>query len=69
MFEQFQPQFLSRMWRVGYAADPAIDVLLDKDAIARIRIRQLEQVIIQMEQQIELAKLEVELLREEYKLK
>ena len=68
MFEQMQPHFLSRLWRVGFAADPAIDVLLDKDAIARIRIRQLDQVITQLQQEIELAKMEQDLLREEYKL-
>ena len=68
MFEQFQPQ-LSRMWRVGYAADPAIDILLDKSRIAQIKVRQLEMAIREMEGQIELAKLELNLLKEEYKIK
>jgi hypothetical protein len=68
MFEQFQPQ-LSRMWRVGYAADPAIDILLDKSRIAQIKVRQLEMAIREMEGQIELAKLELNLLKEEYKIR
>ncbi len=68
MFEQFQPQ-LARMWRVGYAADPAIDILLDKSRIAQIKVRQLEMAIREMEGQIELAKLELNLLKEEYKIK
>lgn len=66
MFEQMPPQFLNRFWRVGYAADPAIDVLLDKSKLAQIRIVQLEQVIVQLQQQIDLAKMEQSLLKEEY---
>jgi hypothetical protein len=68
MFEPFQPQYMSRMWRVGYAADPAIDLLLDKSRIAQIRIRQLDQIIVQLEQQVEIARMEMDLLKEEYKL-
>jgi hypothetical protein len=68
MFEQYQPQ-LARMWRVGYAADPAIDILLDKSRIAQIKVRQLEMVIQELQAQIDIAKLELNLLREEYKIK
>ena len=67
MFEQMPPQFLNRYWRVGYAADPAIDVLLDKSKLAQIRIAQLDQVITQLQQQIDLAKMEQGLLKEQYK--
>ena len=69
MFEPMQPQFLNRFWKVGFAADPAIDVLLDKSKIAQLYIRQLDQIIGQLEQQIEFARMEQDLLKEEYKLK
>jgi hypothetical protein len=68
MFEQ-PPAQLARMWRIGYAADPAIDILLDKSRIAQIKVRQLESVIQELQAQIDIAKLELNLLREEYKLK
>lgn len=66
MFEQMPTQ-LARLWKVGYAADPAIDILLDKSRIAQIKIRQLEMVIQDLQAQIELAQLELNLLHEEYK--
>ena len=69
MFEPMQPQFSNRFWKVGFAADPAIDVLLDKSKIAQLYIRQLDQIIGQLEQQIEFARMEQDLLKEEYKLK
>ena len=68
MFERMQNQYLGNLWKVGFAADPAIDILLDKSRLAQIRVRQLDQVIVQLEQQIELAKMEQSLLQEEYKL-
>jgi hypothetical protein len=68
MFEQFQNQYLGNFWKVGFAADPAIHILLDKSRLAQIRIRQLDQMIVQLEQQIDLARMEQSLLKEEYKV-
>ncbi len=67
MFDQM-PQ-LSRLWRVGYAADPAIDILLDKSKIAQIKVSQLEKTIAELHAEIEIATLELNLLRQEYNLK
>jgi hypothetical protein len=69
MFERWQPQLLNPLWKVGFAADPAIDLLLDKSRLAQIRIRQLDQLIVQLEQQVEIARMEQDLLKEEYKVK
>ena len=60
---------LARFWRVGYAADPAIDVLLDKSKIAQIRVRQLDGVINELKSQLEIAELEKGMLVEEYKIR
>jgi hypothetical protein len=62
-------QQLAKYWKVGYAADPAIDILLDKSRIAQIKIRQLELVMRDLEAQLELAKMEIKMLQEEYKLR
>jgi hypothetical protein len=58
-----------RLLRIGYAADPAIDILLDKGKIAQIKVRQLDAVIRDLTAQLELAKLEQQMLKEEYKIK
>jgi hypothetical protein len=60
---------MMRPARLGYSADPAIDVLLDKSKIAEIRIKQLEQVVASLNQEIALAQLETKLLREQYSIK
>lgn len=60
---------LARFWRVGYAADPAIDVLLDKSKIAQIRVRQLDGIIYELKTQLEIAELEKGMLVEEYKVR
>ena len=59
---------ISRLWKVGYAADPAIDMLLDKSRIAQIRVRQLDAVIRDLEAHLEIAQLERKMLVAEYKL-
>lgn len=56
-------------WKVGYAADPAIDILLDKSKLAQIRIRKLDMLIQELNQQIELLDMERDMLRNEYKVK
>ncbi len=58
-----------RILKIGYAADPAIDILLDKSKIAQIRIRQLDSVISELNAQLELAKMQQQMLREEYKIR
>jgi hypothetical protein len=68
MFDLMRPQ-LSTALKINYAADPALDVLLDKSRLAQIRIRQLDQMIAQLQQEVELAKMEQTMLKEEYKLK
>ena len=60
---------LMRPPRLGYSADPAIDVLLDKSKIAEIRIKQLEQVVASLNQEIALAQLETRMLKEQYGIK
>ena len=69
MFEQQSAAALSRYWRVGYAADPAIDILLDKSKLAQLKVRQLEIVINELQTQMDMAKMEMNMLKEEYKLK
>ncbi len=68
MSDQFPPQ-LARFWRVGYAADPAIDILLDKARLAQIKVRQLELTVKDLQAQIDLTNMEISALKEEYKLK
>jgi|COG998Drversion2_1049125.scaffolds.fasta_scaffold646083_1 hypothetical protein len=56
-------------WKIGYAADPGIDILLDKAKLAQIRIRKLDMLINELNQHIELLDMERDMLREEYKIK
>ncbi len=43
-------------------------MLLDKSKIAQIRVRQLEMVVKEMEAQLELTRMELGMLREEYNI-
>lgn len=54
--------------RPGYSADPGPDILLDKSKIARLKVRQLEMVVHELEGQLEMAKMELDMIREEYKI-
>lgn len=56
-------------WKVGYAADPAIDILLDKALLAQLRIRKLDMVIADLKANIELLQVERGMLAKEYKVK
>ena len=67
--QEFDRPQLSRLLRVGYAADPAIDMLLDKARLAQIKIRQLELGVRELEAQIELAQVEITQLQEQYDIK
>lgn len=64
---QFPESQLVKWLRLGYSADPGPELLLDKSKIAQIRVRQLEMVIKDMEAQLELTRMELGMLREEYK--
>ncbi len=56
-------------WRIGYAADPAIDILLDKSLLAQLRVRKLDMAIGDLKSQMELLQLERGMLAKEYKIK
>jgi transcription initiation factor IIF auxiliary subunit len=53
----------------GPVADPAISMLLRKEHLAVLKVRQLEMQIQQVEQHIEMLKMQRDLLAEEYDIK
>lgn len=55
--------------RPGYVADPSLEILLDKSLIAQIKIRQIELVISGLEAQLDLARMQHEMLTKEYRSK
>ena len=61
-------QLLQR-WKVGYAADPAIELLLDKSKLAEIKMRQLDMAIREIEAQLDILRVEKEMLQHEYQIK
>ncbi len=54
--------------RLGYVADPGIEMLLDKHLVARIKVVQLETQIKLLEMQLEASKIALDALREQYKV-
>jgi len=56
-------------WRIGWAADPAIDILLDKSKIAQIKIAELDARILDLEKSLEVIKMTKEALKEQYKIR
>jgi len=63
------PEFYSRaalQLKPGYSADPALEILFDKSLIAQIKIRQLELVINELEGQLDLARMQYDMLQKEY---
>ncbi len=54
--------------KLGYVADPGIDMLLDKELIAKIRIREIEMQIKLLEMQLDTARLAADALREQYEI-
>lgn len=54
--------------RIGYAADPAIEMLLDKSKLAQIKIRELDMRIRSLEEGLEIAKMTRETLKAQYKI-
>jgi len=62
-------QYLHRYHPFGLVADPAPDILLNKDLLARLKIKILDLEIIQLKNQIELAESYQHMLKEQYKIK
>ena len=56
-------------WRVGYAADPAIEMLLDKNKIAQIKVKELDARIRELETGLEVARMTRDALRKQYKIR
>lgn len=55
-------------YKLGLVADPAPEILLDKDQLARIKIQILEHEILELKNQINLAETYMGMLRETYKI-
>ncbi len=53
----------------GPVADPGPSYLLDKAKLAQLKIRKIDVAITELEKQIELLKLERDLLKKEYKIR
>ncbi len=56
-------------WKIGYAADPAIDILLDKSKIAQIKVAQLDAVAHELETSLNIVKMTRAAIAEQYKIK
>ena len=56
-------------WKAGYAADPSIEILLAKDKLAHIRVKELEAKISDLERSLEIARMTRDALKEQYQLK
>ena len=54
--------------RLGYAADPAIEILLPKDMLARIKIQQIDTAINELRLTMENLTMQRDMLAEEYKI-
>ena len=55
--------------KLGTVADPGPELLLDKARLAKIKVRKLDMVIKGLEEQIDVLRLEQEMLKKEYKIK
>ncbi len=53
---------------LGYAADPAIEILLPKEMLAQIKIRKIDSAIKEYQAAIELLNVQREMLAREYKI-
>lgn len=67
-FEQLDPRSLVTQIR-GPIADPAISLLLKREQLAQIKYRQLEMEIQQVQQYIEVLKVQKEMLAKEFNIK
>ena len=55
--------------RLGYAADPAIEILLPKDMLARIKVHKLDMAISELKVTMENLKMQRDMLAKEYKIR
>jgi len=55
--------------KLGTVADPGPELLLDKARLAKIKVRKLDMVIKGLEEQIDVLRLEQDMLKKEYKIK
>lgn len=53
---------------LGYAADPAIEILLPKEMLARIKVKKIEMAINELQSAIKNLEMQREMLNKEYKL-
>jgi transcription initiation factor IIF auxiliary subunit len=53
---------------LGYAADPAIEMLLPKDMLAQIKIRKIDSAIKEYQSAIDLLNMQRDMLAKEYKV-
>lgn len=56
-------------WKLGYAADPAIEMLLDKAKIAEIKVKELDATIYELEKGLEIVKVTRAAIAEQYKIR
>lgn len=56
-------------WKVGYAADPAIEMLLDKGKIAEIKVKELDGTIRELEHNLEIVKTTRAAIAEQFKIR
>ena len=64
-YREFMPERFKEFIDTG---DPAPESLLDKDKLAQIKVAQLDMIIAQQEKNLEIIKLQRNLLKEQYKL-
>ncbi len=56
-------------WKAGYAADPAVEMLLPKEKIALIRVKELETRIRDLEMTLEIVTMVRDAIKEQYKIR
>lgn len=55
--------------RLGYAADPAIEILLPKEMLAQIKIRKIDMAIKELQSNMDVLTMQREMLAKEYKIR
>lgn len=56
-------------WKAGYAADPGVEMLLPKDKIALIKVKELEARIHDLEMTLEITRMTIDAIKEQYKIR
>ena len=54
--------------KLGYSADPAIEILLPKEMLAQIKIRKLDAAIQELQTNIEMLDMQRDMLRKQYRV-